>query len=337
MDLWAFDDLEPEADFATEEAPKPDRSSIPASKESGEAGGVVEDGTPLAEIPKAAKVVAERVTVNASQKHKAERTIRSSRDSTTHSTPGSDFDDLDGWDEAVPEMMPPSAFKQMTPAVEPVPAGEPVTGESEFSPVMQPEDDRDEFSPKSRADVQQGSLRPKLNLSGSERLGMIILIALLAISGGIFYFFTINRLPTNSPGVGEDDFPIRGETVEVVSAVTYWREPVTTGENPDTVRRDTLLIPVADLSVRGGPAAIRIFFRDSSGELAGDAVSRTIRGDETFQVAATVGFEDLGKHDAYRTGDEKVWTIEILEAPSETSPAEDFKRLFEMNISTDRR
>jgi hypothetical protein len=42
-------------------------------------------------------------------------------------------------------------------------------------------------------------------------------------------------------------------------------------------------------------------------------------------------------HAAYRTGGSKPWTIEVFEAPSETTPGKDFKRLFEMNISTDRR
>ena len=56
-----------------------------------------------------------------------------------------------------------------------------------------------------------------------------------------------------------------------------------------------------------------------------------------LQIAATAGFEDLGMHAAYRTGQSKPWTIEVLEAPSESAANAEFKKLFEINISTDRR
>ena len=54
-------------------------------------------------------------------------------------------------------------------------------------------------------------------------------------------------------------------------------------------------------------------------------------------LAATAGFEDIGMHAAYRTGQSKSWSVEVREAPSEDSPVQDFKKLFEMSISTDRR
>ncbi len=135
----------------------------------------------------------------------------------------------------------------------------------------------------------------------------------------------------------ETDFPIKGGKFVVNSAVTYWREPVTSGGKIDTVRRDTLLIPEIDLSTSGGAAGMRVFFRDGDGELVGDVVTRTVKGDMKFQVAATAGFDDLGKYAAYRTGQGKPWTIEVLEAPAEDSPTEEFKKLFEMKISTERR
>jgi post-segregation antitoxin (ccd killing protein) len=54
-------------------------------------------------------------------------------------------------------------------------------------------------------------------------------------------------------------------------------------------------------------------------------------------VAATSGFEDVGMHAAYRTGQSRLWTIEVLEAQAETSPNADFIKLFEIEVSTDRR
>ena len=69
----------------------------------------------------------------------------------------------------------------------------------------------------------------------------------------------------------------------------------------------------------------------------GDAVTRTIKPGAPLQIAATAGFEDLGMHAAYRTGQSKPWTIQVLEGPSETAANAEFKKLFEINISTVRR
>ena len=80
-----------------------------------------------------------------------------------------------------------------------------------------------------------------------------------------------------------------------------------------------------------------MFFRDQDGLVTGDAVTRAIQPGVPLQIAATAGFEDVGMHAAYRTGQSKPWTIEVLEAPSATSANAEFKKLFEINISTDRR
>jgi len=69
----------------------------------------------------------------------------------------------------------------------------------------------------------------------------------------------------------------------------------------------------------------------------GDAVNRTLQPGVPLQIAATAGFEDVGMHAAYRTGQSKPWTIEVLEAPSEGALNSEFRKLFEINISTDRR
>ena len=176
-----------------------------------------------------------------------------------------------------------------------------------------------------------------MNLTKIEFAGLAALLVLILTGGGIFYFNTISRLPTGTQRAEADDFPIKGQSTSVISAVTFWRVPVTTGENVDTVRRDALLIPVVELAFSGGPSAIRIFFRNSDGQLVGDAVSHQVNGGAPIQFAATDGFNDPGMHAAYRTGQSKPWTFEVLEGPSEDSPAADFKKLFEMNIAVDRR
>jgi hypothetical protein len=40
---------------------------------------------------------------------------------------------------------------------------------------------------------------------------------------------------------------------------------------------------------------------------------------------------------AYTTGQGQPWTIEVYEAKAESAAGDDFKKLFELNISIDRR
>ena len=109
------------------------------------------------------------------------------------------------------------------------------------------------------------------------------------------------------------------------------------GPDQDTFRRGTELLPVLEISLAGGPAGIRVLFRNDERAVVGDAVTRTVRGSGTLKIPATAGFDDIGMHAAYRTGESKPWTIEVFEAASENAPSREFTKLFEMNISTDRR
>jgi hypothetical protein len=178
---------------------------------------------------------------------------------------------------------------------------------------------------------------PRLHLSGVEKAGLLALLLLLVAGGAFAFLATIHRLPTQKAGAADNDFPIKGKYLTVASAKSYWRAPVESGPDADTFRRGTLLLPAIRLAVRGGPAAIRVFFHDSSGSYVGDAANRPVSaGGGEFEVAATAGFEDIGMHAAYRAGQTKPWTAEVFEAPSAGSPPADFKKLFEVEISPDR-
>ena len=177
------------------------------------------------------------------------------------------------------------------------------------------------------------SLRPKLGLSKFEWFGLVVLAVLLLGGGVVVYLNTISRLPTGSERVKTKDFPIQGKHLAVLSVDSYWRAP----QEGDAVRRGTVLIPVVAITSSGGPAAIRVFFHNSDGEVVGDAVTRQVQPGKSLQIAATGGFEDLGMHAAYRTGENKPWFIEVHEGPSENSPGAEFKKLLEMDISPDRR
>ena len=346
-DLWDFDDIDPLDVPPPVEAPKPVKMGIPAPRDTENVAGetVQTPDFSASPSPRQENAGGDSVSVNISKKS---RDFRGNKPeigltpASSHSRHGSDFDELDQWEESEPVVTPPKTVAQM-PVSEPM---EPVSPERptqamtvEPIPASRPEpaDDMDEFSPKVLENPTPASLRPKLNLTKIEFAGLAALLVLILIGGGIFYFNTISRLPTGIQRAEAGDFPIKGHSTNVISAVTFWRVPVTSGANADTVRRDALLIPVVELAFSGGPSAIRIFFRNSDGQLVGDAVSHKVTGGAPIQFAATDGFNDPGMHAAYRTGQSKPWTFEVLEGPSEDSPSADFKKLFEMNIAPDRR
>ncbi len=259
-------------------------------------------------------------------------------------SPESDFDDLESWedsprDDDPGELPDEPAHIVLTPEL---PAPQPESADvkeretkAAEAPAAKP--DEDEFSPEIRPDAKPLPLRPHLGLSNFERTGMLALVALL-LAGGLFaYLHSINRLPTESTRADSGDFPIKGTMMTVDSATSYWRAPVDEGPNADTFRRDTVLLPVLVLKVADGRGAVRVQFRNEERMTIGDVVTRTLEGAQTLEIPATAGFDDIGMHAAYRTGDSKPWTVEVFEAASENAAGRDFKPLFEINISTDRR
>ena len=131
-----------------------------------------------------------------------------------------------------------------------------------------------------------------------------------------------------------NDFPIKGAHVIVDSAVSYWRSPIMEGTSPDVFRRGTVLLPIVEFAVSGGHGAIRVVFRDENRTAVGDSIIREIQGRGRIKVASTAGFEDMGMYAAYRTGGKKPWTSEVIEGPSPDASSTEFKKLFEMNLST---
>jgi hypothetical protein len=242
---------------------------------------------------------------------------RSFRPPVAHPSPKSEFVDREHRAHVPP-----------TPMVETAPA------ELMSEPVVQ---ENDEFSAKAPANAMPISLRPHLKLSMLERFGLLVLLVLLLAGSAAILVFFLNRLPTEAQRAKAYDFPIKGDLLTIQSATSYWRAPVMEGASIDTFRRGTQLLPVLELTASGGPAAIRVLFRNENHAVVGDAVTRTFRGESPLKVPATAGFDDLGMHAAYRTGESKPWTIEVLEAPTENAPGTSFKKLFEITISTDRR
>jgi hypothetical protein len=305
-DLWAFDDLDPVVDKPAGVAPKPAEPEIPVLRDPEKAQPRELPDQP----PRKPVGYQESIRVNVSKS----RPRVQSGPSTSQSSPGREFDDLDNWDE--PEEIRPS----------PQGAAE-IAGSRPFAspPVTPPADLKNDLPPA----VPAGS-RPRMKLSMVERLSLVVL-ALLLLGGGIaIYLNTISRLPAGTSRAKAADFPIQGKHLAIVSAESFWRAP----KAGDTVRRGTQLVPAVELTSGGGPAAIRVFFRNDDGDLIGDAVTRYLQSGTKVEIAATAGFDDVGMHTAYRSEDDKTWTIEVFEAPTENSPGPDFKKLFEMDVAT---
>ncbi|MFT3991895.1 MAG: hypothetical protein QM680_10850 [Luteolibacter sp.] len=175
--------------------------------------------------------------------------------------------------------------------------------------------------------------KPREKFSKLEKTGLISLLVLLIGALTFVVGFSISRLPSEQKLIGDDQFPVRGKTLTIQNAETFWRAPVTTGNHPDRVRLGTELIPVLTLKVQTQGSSLRVLFRDADGNIAGDGISRSISSSGTVEIAASVGFTDRGMHAAYRAGEGKPWKVEVYEGPSANAESGEFKKIFETHIS----
>lgn len=179
--------------------------------------------------------------------------------------------------------------------------------------------------------------RKQSDFSVLEKLGVgALILALLAIFAG-FLMFSATRLPMESLDSRKVKFPIGGKLVTVRAANTYWRDVVQSGPEADVVRRGTRLLPVLELSCSGGSGVLRVLFRDENGDSVGDVITRQVTTEGKIIFAATAGFNEFGMHAAYRTGESKPWKVEVYEGGSANVSEESFFKLFEMDISAERR
>ncbi len=347
LDLWAFsDDLDLEAPTnpkGHEAAKDPMAKDLPAPRER------KFDALPEALPP----IPEERIRIDVNRMSSKNR---SPEHSPARPQFGTDFEDLEKWENAAaafeiadlpPVELPvelPNAPSAATGPTEPVKAPHPPEIVNPVPPEQpvpnvtatpEPERREDEgLSPMRREDAVPISLIPNLGLSRIEKLGMILLAVLLLLGGVAAFMLSLHRLPTESIKAQANDFPIKGQRIVINSATSYWRAPITEGPSQDVFRRGTQLLPVVEFNASADSAAIRVIFRNEYRDAVGDTITRTIRGKDTVRIVATAGFDDTGMHAAYRTGGSKPWTIEVLEAPSESAASTDFKKVFEMNIAT---
>ena len=349
LDLWAFED-----DLDLTEPPPPETKARAAS--SWGSGGelpaprerhVMKPREMTQPLEKTSPADGERIQMNVG---KARERTRPSVEIVSVLQPESEFDELENWDdlpaqtqgEDFVDAVPPQVAAPK-PVLEPEPKAQPkiAAAITEQKPVAATKETRanneNEFAPVTGGNAKAASLRPRLQLTHLERIGLLLLLVLLAVGGMATFVYSINRLPTESARAGAADFPIKGSSLTIESAASYWREPITDGSAPEIIRRGTKLLPVLELKVSQGSGVVRVLFRNEERAVEGDAVTRTAHGPGMLVIPATAGFDDIGMHAAYRTGGTKPWTVEIYEAPSENASGKEFTKLFETHISTDRR
>jgi hypothetical protein len=343
-DLWAYDDLNL-ADEPAAESAAPVQPLLPAPRRFGKLKPSKAEAVPSTADSTTAKASAaqERIHVNVNKPKPPTKSADVSFSSAAK--PDSEFDDLAHWEDSAP--LAPEPFEMRSAqssereeSLEPIAKIEVPPAKFSSPPPQAPapqEENMDELSPVVREGATPVSLSSHLRLSNAERVGLIVLLAILLVGAAALVIFSMNRLPTESTRAAANDFPLKGGHLTVQSAASYWRQPVLEGANPDTFRRGTILIPVLTLDIADGTAGLRVIFRNQDGDSIGDIVTLSVQGGRKVEVPATAGFDDVGMHAAYRTGESKPWTAEVLEAPSADSPNNAFKRLFEMNVSTDRR
>lgn len=251
----------------------------------------------------------------------------------------SEFDDLEHWEdtslesdqeiaeEPLPEKPPEPVVAPGLPVVEDLSAPGEIPVANALTQTPEPP----------RAASLDGLRKAFPSLSKIERICLITLFLVLLIGAAWIVVDSLRRLPTHSLFADEHLFPVQGKYVIVESAKTYWREPLMEGKAQDTFRRGTALLPVVELSTGAGSGGLRVVFRNNDGESVGDIVTRSVRGGQRVEIPATAGFDDVGMHAAYRTRETNPWVVEVYEAPSVDALATEFKWLFKMNISTDRR
>lgn len=277
------------------------------------------------------------------------------------------FNNLEDWD--IPEQTPPTdsaanpltvllGDNSQTPAYEPLPnppanpvsEPEPISEPnpapepnpvSEPEPIPEPEPVSPTQAGKAPATEAEAIAKPiipwpRLGLSKPEMVSLVALGLLLLAGGYWVYDNSLSRVLGQANQLQKISFPVRGSHVTVSDIATYWRAPLKTDNRVEAVRRGVMLIPVAEITLQGGPGAIRALVVNDRGLAVGDPITRQIDGATTLVLPATDGFEDISMHAAYRTGQTKPWTLRVFEASSANAQGKDFKKLLELPISSNK-
>ena len=165
-----------------------------------------------------------------------------------------------------------------------------------------------------------------------EKIGLVVLLVVL-LAGGIWAYRLAVASIAGAQSAEGTKLPARGEFLTITRIESYWRAPITSGENRESVRLGVTLIPVVEVTV-SGQGTVRALFSDDTGANVGDPVDRRVDGETTITVSCTSGFKELAEHRAYQVDLIKAWHIRLLEAPVTTTAGQAFQPLAAAPISS---
>jgi len=238
-----------------------------------------------------------------------------------------ELDDIDDWDDSeipIPEAHAPE---------ESPPIAAPPPQDIRDSPGITPPVDGELQVPPHQVENKHRKKSFALNeIIAISSLGIGLCLVI-----GFFLINAFSGLPRITDPRKQPDLPAKGDHFAVTKVRSYWRAPVTSGPDADTVQRGTELIPVIEITANGGSSALRVQFRNSEGAAVGDPITHAVTGETSLVIPSTAGFEDVNIHNAYRTGLIDPWTVEILEASAGTTAGNAFRGIVTVPISPDRR
>lgn len=241
--------------------------------------------------------------------------------------------------EAKPEVVKPE------PKTEPSPSEQAELKKADISESDEPHIEESEFSET----APNESTGPMIQITKFSRTEVIASLAfLLILIVGSFFVLRSYRsnLTVEKNLFAKPDYPVKGQTAEVKSVITYWRAPIKDGPNPDPIKLDVKLLPVIEITLgsESTQGALRVMFHNEKGDIVGDTVTQnfsqgkfTLSSSESRAFSSTAGFIDFGEQEAYRTGQGKPWTIKVYEGPSDNASSDQFRLLFTTPIATERR
>lgn len=179
------------------------------------------------------------------------------------------------------------------------------------------------------------SIDKKLPLNWQEKIALLsIAVIFLALSiWASFWLKHKNHLATSVELV---DFSHKGTYASISQFSSYWKKC----HHTPGIKMGAVAVPAATITLgkSASSGALRVYFYDHNGEVAGDPVTlgfqdASFSGSNKVEITASDGFHDMVDFETYQLGDLGDWRIEILESKGEMEPREKFSPLFHSVIS----
>lgn len=361
MDLWNFDDDQPQEVVTLAVDPKPTTTAEKPKAQEEELPA--EEDVPFAELEQPTSSV-QVVTidprptpapVDEAPKDQEEAVtalrVRPLEPGLTEEEIWDDFiDDAPAAVEQVEEKLPTATKPQSKTAATVAPKTEKPAEIAEVAPES-PKEEEDTPAPVSESATPAATASSATiqitKFSKMEIYSSFAFLLLLVIGG----FVAMHIFNKNTAGIvdpyAQPKLPAVGTIAKVNQAETYWRAPITEGPQRDPVKLNVTQIPCVDITLgesKASQGVLRVMFYDDKGNAVGDTVTRVFQNQvfadnqsATISFSCSAGFSDFGEQEAYRARIGKPWTVKVYEGPADNAPSESFSLLFTSPISIDRR